>query len=279
MSLLVAIDVATKSYVLEGKVRLELQVALDELAEFFAIFVAHMNKFHAVAVGADIADYRREMDLAKAGTNLELDGIANAEFSRRLQVRAAQADRLHAGERFDGLDAHELVAQDLMFAGSDFHELGHGRSFLRQTDLVDHHRHDHRVRIGEDCGEYEGGALSRRRIGRPGKLAHRQILKVPFPTRHRASEATQQALWISNGQQLNGCGHALAARSVEPGFEKVEYGHTDGSQEARHSWHHLRAVWFSKQQSQPVEKPFGVALQQTWQHGIQRPVGQRGIHE
>src|SRR5207245_11466564 len=109
MSLLVAIDVATKSYVLEGKVRLELQVALDELAEFFAIFVAHMNKFHAVAVGADIADYRREMDLAKAGTNLELDGIANAEFSRRLQVRAAQADRLHAGEA--GRSAFDLRAK------------------------------------------------------------------------------------------------------------------------------------------------------------------------
>src|SRR5207245_11225406 len=98
MSLLVAIDVATKSYVLEGKVRLELQVALDELAEFFAIFVAHMNKFHAVAVGADIADYRREMDLAKAGTNLELDGIANAEVSRRPQVRPAQAEPRQPGE-------------------------------------------------------------------------------------------------------------------------------------------------------------------------------------
>ncbi len=49
MSLFVAIDVATKSYVLEGKARLKLQVALDELAEFFAILVAHVDKFHAAA--------------------------------------------------------------------------------------------------------------------------------------------------------------------------------------------------------------------------------------
>src|SRR6266571_4146815 len=98
MSLLVAIDVATKSCVFEGKVRLKLQVALDELAEFFAIFVAHVHKLDAAAVGADIADDRREIDLAKAGTNLELDGIANAEFSRRFQIGAAQADSPHAGQ-------------------------------------------------------------------------------------------------------------------------------------------------------------------------------------
>src|SRR2546426_10556772 len=109
MSLLVAIDVTTKSYVLEGRVRLELQVALDELAEFFAVFVAHVHKLHAAAVGADIANHRREMDLAKAGTNFELDGIANAEFSRRLQVRATQADRLDAGQA--GRSAFDLRAK------------------------------------------------------------------------------------------------------------------------------------------------------------------------
>ncbi len=109
MSLLVAIGAATQSYVLEGKGWLKLQVALDKLAEFFAVFVAHVHKFHAAAVGADIADYRREMDLAKAGTNLELDGIANAEFSGRFQVRTAQADSLYAGEA--GRSAFDLRAK------------------------------------------------------------------------------------------------------------------------------------------------------------------------
>src|SRR5258708_158497 len=89
--------------------RLKLQVALDKLAEFFAVFVAHVDKFHAAAVGADIADPRREMDLAKAGTNFELDGIANAEFSRRFQVGTAQADRLYAGEA--GRSAFDLRAK------------------------------------------------------------------------------------------------------------------------------------------------------------------------
>jgi hypothetical protein len=49
MSLLVAIDVATKNYVGEGKVRLELEVALDELAEFFAVFVAHVHELDPTA--------------------------------------------------------------------------------------------------------------------------------------------------------------------------------------------------------------------------------------
>ena len=49
MSLFVAIDAATKSYVLEGKVRLKLEVALDELAEFFAVFVAHVRKLALAA--------------------------------------------------------------------------------------------------------------------------------------------------------------------------------------------------------------------------------------
>ncbi len=170
-------------------------------------------------------------------------GQTLAFFDQRAQ-KLRRFVAAHAAQGFDGLDAHELVAQDVMFAGGDLHELRHGRGFLRQTDLVDHHRHDHGMRVGEDRGEYESSTLGRRGIGRPGKLAHRQILKVPFPTRHCASEAAQQALRISSGQQLDRCGHALAARFVEPGFEKVEYGHADSSQEARHSWHHLRAVGF-----------------------------------
>ena len=68
---------------------LELEMALHEFAKFFAVFVAHVDEFHAAAVRADIPDNRGEVDLAQAGTNLQLDGIAHTEFLRGFQVGAS----------------------------------------------------------------------------------------------------------------------------------------------------------------------------------------------
>src|ERR1700674_283686 len=68
---------------------------------------------------------------------------------------------MHAAERFDGFNARKLVTQSLMFTGSDFHQLRHGGGFLRQAELVDHHGNDHGMRVGEDGGEDESGALRR----------------------------------------------------------------------------------------------------------------------
>src|SRR6266478_8841926 len=76
----------------EGRRRLQLKVALDELAEFFAVFVAHVHEFDAAAVGADVADHGREIDLAETGAYLELDRIADSELSRGFQIGAAKAD-------------------------------------------------------------------------------------------------------------------------------------------------------------------------------------------
>src|SRR5229473_1335787 len=66
--------------------RLQLEMALDKLAEFFAVFIAHMYEFDAAAVGADVADYGGETDLPETGAHLELDGIADSESSRGLQI-------------------------------------------------------------------------------------------------------------------------------------------------------------------------------------------------
>ena len=64
-----------------------------------------MHEFDAAAVRADIADYGGEIDLAKTGTDFELDGIADAELARRLQISAAQADGFYASEpRWRSLD-------------------------------------------------------------------------------------------------------------------------------------------------------------------------------
>src|SRR6266849_186031 len=76
--------------------RLQLEMALDEFAEFFAVFIAHVHEFDAAAVGADVADYGGEIDLAETGAHLELDRIAYCESSRRLQISAAKANGFYA---------------------------------------------------------------------------------------------------------------------------------------------------------------------------------------
>ena len=58
--------------------QLELQMALDELAEFFAVFVAHVHEFDTVAIRTDVANDGCEIDFAKTGADFELDGVADA---------------------------------------------------------------------------------------------------------------------------------------------------------------------------------------------------------
>src|SRR5207245_9438751 len=67
-------------------------MALDELTEFFAVFIAHVHEFDAAAVGADVADHRSEIDFAETGADLQLDRVADSKSSRRLQISAAKAD-------------------------------------------------------------------------------------------------------------------------------------------------------------------------------------------
>src|SRR5215472_18417196 len=73
-------------------------MALDELAKLFAVFIAHMDEFHAVAVLADVADDRGEIDLAKASAHFQLNGVAHGEFPRRLEISTTQADGLYASQ-------------------------------------------------------------------------------------------------------------------------------------------------------------------------------------
>ncbi len=73
-------------------------MALDKFAEFFAVFVAHVDEFDAAAIRTDIADDGGEIDLAKTGADLELDRVADAEFPRGFQIGATQADCLYAGK-------------------------------------------------------------------------------------------------------------------------------------------------------------------------------------
>src|SRR6266436_3652651 len=79
-----------------GRRRLQLEMALNKLAEFFAVFIAHVHEFDAAAVGADVADHCGEIDLAETGAYLELDRVADCEPSRGLQISAAKADGFYA---------------------------------------------------------------------------------------------------------------------------------------------------------------------------------------
>src|SRR5258708_14153529 len=71
-------------------------MALDKLAEFFAVFIAHVHEFDAAAVRADVADHGGEINLSEARAHLKLDRIADREPSRGLQISAAQADGFYS---------------------------------------------------------------------------------------------------------------------------------------------------------------------------------------
>src|SRR5260370_30057091 len=91
----------------EGRMRVQVEMALDKLAEFLAVFIAHVHEFDAAAVGADVADYGGETDLPETGAHLELDGIADSESSRGLQISAAKTDGFFARKACGGaLDLH-----------------------------------------------------------------------------------------------------------------------------------------------------------------------------
>ncbi len=140
-----------------------------------------------------------------------------------------------------------------MFTGGDFHELRHGGGFLRQAELVDHHGHDHGMRVSEDSGKDKSGAQGRGRIVGTRKFADGQVLKVPLPTGHGASEAAQQPLGIRGSQKLDCRSHALAASFVEARFEKIQDRHADGAQKPRHRRHHFCAARFGEEQCQAIE--------------------------
>src|SRR5260370_24861704 len=73
-------------------------MALDEFAEFFAVFVAHVDEFDAAAVRSDIADDSGEIDLSETGADFELDRVADTEFPGGFQIGAAKADCLYTSK-------------------------------------------------------------------------------------------------------------------------------------------------------------------------------------
>src|SRR5262249_31764298 len=82
----------------DGIWELDVQVALDELAKLVAVFVFHVQKFDAVAVGADVADDGSAIDFAQAGAYFELDGLAAVELVGGLEISAAKTNGFDASE-------------------------------------------------------------------------------------------------------------------------------------------------------------------------------------
>src|SRR5258708_34834504 len=81
-----------------GRRRLQLEMALDKLTEFLAVFIAHVHEFDAAAVGADVADHGGETDLPETGAHLELDRIADSEPSPGFQIGGAKTDGSYAAQ-------------------------------------------------------------------------------------------------------------------------------------------------------------------------------------
>ena len=107
--------------------KLQLEMTLHELAELFAVFVAHVHEFDAAAVRPDVADHGSEIDLAETRADFQLDRVADGELPRRFQIRAAEADGLHA--RKTGRSALDLSTK---------------RRFQRHAHVTPGHEHSHR---------------------------------------------------------------------------------------------------------------------------------------
>src|SRR5215471_7904513 len=84
-------------------------MALYEFTEFFAVFVLHVDELDAIAIGADVANDRREMNLAEASADFEFDGVTDVEALRRFEVSAAETDGSYASEA--GCALFDLRAQ------------------------------------------------------------------------------------------------------------------------------------------------------------------------
>lgn len=77
---------------------LELQVALHQLAQLFAIFILHMDKFDSASVWTDVSHYSGEVNFTQTGADFQLDGISDGELVVGFEVCTAQAYRFHASE-------------------------------------------------------------------------------------------------------------------------------------------------------------------------------------
>ena len=141
---------------------------------------------------------------------------------------------------FNGLNADELVAENLVLPGGDLHQHRDGGSFLADANLIDHHGHDQGMRVGKNRGKDECSALRGRRVGGARQFADGQILKVPFPTGHRASQAAKQAVGIGGGEEFNGGADTLAPRFKETCFQERQSRNANRTQNASHGWQHLR---------------------------------------
>jgi hypothetical protein len=164
-----------------------------------------------------------------------------------------------------------------VFAGGDFHEQGDSGGFLADTNLIDHHRNNERMSFREDCGEDEGGALRRWSVRRTREFADREILEIPLPTGHRASEAAEEAIGISGSKQLDGGADALAAGFEEPGFEKRESRDADGTKEPSHGGNHFGAARVSEQKCQTIEKTLWIALQEARERRVEGAIGESRV--
>ena len=98
-------------------------MSLNELAEFFAVFVAHVHEFDAAAIRTDVANDGSEVDLAETGSDFELDRVADAELPGRFQISPAQTDGLHtrqARSRALDLRAKRRVEWNSRIAARDY---------------------------------------------------------------------------------------------------------------------------------------------------------------
>ena len=216
------------------------------------------------------------------GGGAETTGFSEGESFTLAGELAEQLDGFggaKAAEAFDGFDADELVAKSFVFTSGNFHKQGNGSGFLADANLVDHHGDDERMRVLKNGGENEGGALGGRRVGRAGKFADGEILKVPFPAGKSSREAAEQTIGVGGGEHFDGGADALATGFEEASLEKSKNGDADGPQQTSHGRHHVGGTRLGKKQRKAIKETLGIALQETRERRIESAIGEGGVDD
>src|SRR5260370_2363551 len=71
--------------------RLELEMALDEFAKLFAVFIAHVDEFDATAVRPDITYHGGEINLSETAADFTLNLTAATTFPRGFLISPTHA--------------------------------------------------------------------------------------------------------------------------------------------------------------------------------------------
>ena len=111
-----------------------------------------------------------------------------------------------------------------------------GRQLVRESEVIDHARNDHRVRFRDRGQKSLGRSRHHGRMGPFREFGDGQVLQIPLPACQRPGKRACQAFGIRGPQEMDCSCDALTAWFVQPGLQRPEYRLTRSVNEPHHRW-------------------------------------------